>query len=157
VTVATPQSAVGLAEAWIYARLSGDSQLASLGNSPLLQNGVLRVYAGVAPEGAAYPLITYQGISGQDLTTPGYHRVFTTFEYDVHCADRVGSIVGLDAIAARVDALLHGQEAYPFDSGAYEVSCRRLRIVPLSGQVAGVATRELILSFEIIVQEAGDV
>jgi hypothetical protein len=149
VSVATPQSAVGLAEAWLYSRLGQDSQLQALVGS--------RVYAGVAPEGADYPLITYQGASGQDLTTPGYHRVFTTFEYDVHCADRVGSIVGLDAVAARVDALLHGQEAYHFESGAYEVSCRRLRIVPLSGQVAGVATRELILSYELIIQEAGDV
>ena len=147
--IAEPITAVSLAEAWIFERLSTDGPLSDLLGS--------RIYAGIAPEGTPYPLLTYQGISGVDTTAPGMRRVLTEMTYDIHMATREGSIAALDPIAARVDALLHGQQAYLFASGAYTVACQRTAVVPTWGQVAGVQTRELVATYEILVQEAGDV
>lgn len=141
-------SASGLVEQWIYGVLSTDSTLAGLVST--------QIYAGVAPEGATYPLITYQSLGGVDTTAPGFMRVLTQFRYAVHCADRVGSILGLDAIAARVDTLLHGQ-THAFSSGAFTVATQRERQMVMADQVAGVPTRDIVSIYLLIMQEAGDV
>lgn len=148
-TTPAPLTSVAIAETWLFARLTTDPPLAALVGT--------RLFAGIAPEGTDYPLLTYQGATGADTTAPGMRRIITQMTYDVHMAVREASIAALDAIAARVDALLHGQQAYQFPSGAYTVACYRTALVPLAGQVAGVQTRELIASYTIIVQEAGDI
>lgn len=141
-------SATGIAEAWIYQQLANDSTLRGLVGS--------QVYAGVAPEGATYPLIVLQSLGGVDTTAMHFSRVLSQFRYAVHCADRVGSIFNLDALAARVDALLHGGENVPVNGG-YMLACQRERQMALANQVAGVQTREITSTYLLVVQEATDI
>jgi hypothetical protein len=141
-------TASGLSEQWIWTVLSNDATLAGLVGT--------QIYPGVAPEGATYPMVTYQSLGGVDTTAPGFHRVITQVRYAIHCADRVDSIMGLDAIAARVDALLHGQ-TYPFSGGAFMVAAQRERQIVMSDQVAGVLIKDLVSTYLIVIQELGDI
>lgn len=136
--------APSLAEAWLYGTLSADPALAALVGD--------RIYAGET-EDTSYPLIVFSALGGLDTTAPGFRRVLSTLRYGVHCADRVGSILRLDAMAARVDALLHGQ-TYQWTSGARLLSCLREQQIVLSGAVAGVQTREIVQTYVLQVQEA---
>ena len=147
-TLPAVQTPSGLAEAWIYQQLANDATLRGLIGSQL--------YAGVAPEGATYPMVVVQYLSALDTTAMDNSRVLTNLRYAVHCADRVGSILGLDAIAARVDALLHGQRNFAFTSGARMLNCQRERPIVLFNQVAGVPTREVTNVYALVVQEVVD-
>lgn len=140
----TPLTASGLAESWIEGALSGDDALSALVGE--------RIYAGVAPQGATYPLVTFASLGGADTTAPGFRRILTQFRYALHCADRVGSIAALDAVAARVDALLHGKTAQ-WASGAFALGCQRERQMVLASQEAGVPTREIVLIYLLVIQE----
>jgi hypothetical protein len=141
-------SAVALAESWIYWVLSNDATLAGLVGT--------QIYTGVAPEGATYPLLVVQYLSALDTVAMDNERVLTNIRYGVHCADRVGSILHLDAIAARVDQVLHGQSNYTFPTGAYMLNCQREQPISTFGEVAGVQTRELVNIYALVIQEVSD-
>ncbi len=143
--IAEVSAASSLAEAFIYGTLAADALLALLVGD--------RIFAGVADEGTPYPLVTFQGVGGVDTTAPGFRRVMTTLRYAVHCADRVGSIAGLDAVAARVDALLQGG-TYTWSNGSRLLACTREQTIVLGGAIAGVQTRDMVLTFMLQVQEA---
>ncbi len=140
-------AASSLAEAFIYGTLAADALLALLVGP--------RIYAGIAPEAETtiYPLITFTSVGGVDMTAPGFRRVMTTVRYAVHCADRVGSLLALDAVAARVDALLQGQ-TYQWSNGARLLACTREQDMVLAGAIAGVQTRDIVQTYMLQVQEA---
>lgn len=148
-TVQTPLTATGLAEQWLYQTLNADSALQALVGT--------QIYAGEAPQGATYPLVTFASLGGPDTTAPGFRRVLTQLRYAVHVADRVGSIALIDQISARVDALLHGKTYQWPNGGGYQLGCQRERQMVMSAAVAGVATRELVSTYLLVLQEAGDV
>ncbi len=137
-------SAVGLAEEWLYATLSGDTTLAGLVGS--------QIYAGEAPESASYPLIVFQLYSSLDADGSGFAYYLTVNQYLVTAADRVGSIAGLDTIARRIFELLHGQANVVLTNGAM-LACQRERNITRPGVVAGVATRELAAIYQVVTQE----
>jgi hypothetical protein len=145
-SVPDPFTAVALAERWIFQQLSQDEVILGLVGD--------RVYAGLAPEGSSYPLVVYQFYTGQDTTAPGFRRVLSQVRYLVRCADRVGSIAALDQIAARCDALLHGQ-TYQWESGALQLGAQRERVMSTPAQIAGMQTREIVQEYLIVVEEAG--
>lgn len=140
-----PITPPGLVAQWMYSTLAADSALQALVGT--------RIYGGIAPEGSTYPLITFNSVSGVDTTALGFHRVLTQARYDVHMADRVGSILGLDRIAGRVDALLHGK-TYQWAEGALMLGALREDIIERPGAIAGVQTRELIATYLVVVREA---
>lgn len=142
------QSATGIAEAWIYQQLANDSTLRGLVGS--------QVYASEAPEAATYPLVVFSSMGGLDTTAMAFSRVLSQLRYGVHCADRVGSLWGIDGIAARVDFLLHGYKNVPVNGG-YMLASQRERQIVLRGAVAGVQTRELVNVYYLVIQEAVDI
>ena len=117
-------TAVGAAEQWIYQTLAADAALA------VLVGG--RIYSVLAPQTTAYPMVVFACLTGVDTNALAAQRVLTQLRYAVHCADKAGSIAGLDAIARRVDQLLQAQIATT-GGGAYELGCQR--------HTAAVATR----------------
>jgi hypothetical protein len=101
-------------------------------------------------------MVVFSSMGGVDTTAMAFSRVLSQFRYGVHCADRVGSVLSLDAIAARVDVLLHGQKNVPVNGG-YMLASQRERQITLRDVVAGVQTRELVNTYLLIVQEAVDI
>ena len=137
------------AEAWLYSTLSNDSVLAGLLGLPTTGG----IYSTQAPEGASYPLVVYQLTQSTDANAPGFVRVLTEMVYAIHCADRVNSLANLDAIASRVDVLVHGQTV-SLPGGALQLGSTRLRQHVLAGAVAGVPTRDLVSTYSIVIREA---
>ena len=114
----TIQTAVGLAEQFLYQQLSTDAALAALVGT--------NIFARVIPEGVAYPAVVYQLYSSVDGIGSGFSYYLTTSMYVVRAADRVGSIAGLDAIMYRIRQLLHGQASIILAGGAM-LACQRER------------------------------
>lgn len=86
-------------DAFVFARLSADAGLAaSVGD---------RVYARMAPQGAAYPLVVWAVQAASDLVGPGAVRIWASALVQVQAIGPAPA-TGLQAIAARIDACLHG-------------------------------------------------
>lgn len=140
------QTAVGLAEEFVYQALSGDATLAALVGTS--------IYARRIPEGGTYPAIVYQLYSSTDAIAIGFAYYLTTSYYIVRVADRTTTIGGIDAIAKRVYQLLHGQANVQLAGGAM-LACQRERNLPEPDDpVAGVETRTLAALYRIVTQEA---
>lgn len=91
-------SDLGTVEKWIRARLIGDSTLMTL---------VGGVYAYEAPRGATGVVVTFEPSSMEDQMAMGGHRIGSSYRFIVK-----GSVVGqgmmsVDAVAERIDHLLH--------------------------------------------------
>lgn len=89
--------------AWLSTTLKGDSAL-----TPLIGG---RIYFGVAPQGAAYPLILVTWRGRADLLGLGAARLWADGELTAVVIGQTGSPLALEAAADRLDALLHGASA----------------------------------------------
>ncbi len=93
------------AEKWLYSVLSGDT---GAGGVNTLVGG--RIYAYLAPERSAYPLVIFSHQGDYDVMGVGTARILASTLYQVKAVGR-GSAVGMNAIktiADRIDTLLQG-------------------------------------------------
>lgn len=81
----------------LYAKLTGDATLAALIGT--------RVYDGIAPQSATYPLVVLQHQAGVDAYTFA-GRAFEDHVWLVRAVDKAGSADTADDIAARIDDVL---------------------------------------------------
>ncbi len=92
-------------EQWLYGLLAGDT---GVGGVSTLVGG--RIYAYIAPEGSAFPLVVYSRQAGHDVAGVGSARIMASEVYQVKVIGK-GSTVGFEAIrpvADRLDSLLQG-------------------------------------------------
>lgn len=134
-------SEVVRADAWLYGVLHGDATLLAL---------VSDVYADVAPEGAAFPLVVSSLVDAGDVLTINGIRILTEAVYQVKVVGQGPSYVSLEAAANRIDALLH--KASGSVSGGVIYSCVRIEPVRYAETSGGQAFRHLGGLYEIQVQ-----
>jgi hypothetical protein len=119
------------AETWIYGLLSADATLIGYVGA--------RIYVGVIPDGATFPLILI-GLDGtpDDLMVLNATRKWTNARYIVRAINQAESYQGnLETMADRIDTLLHRQ------SGTNVHACVREQAFQLSEVVDNVQYRHL--------------
>lgn len=126
----------------IYARLSGDTQLTTL--------GCTGIYYGVAPEGARAPYVTIQLAGGDDSRVFGA-RATVREVWAIKGWDTGASHKRAKQLAERCDALL---DEYDLPVGAgTAMNCRRLGELPdLSDEQSGVVYRQAGARYELEVR-----
>lgn len=87
-------------ERWLYGLLAGDATLAGLVGD--------RIYAYVAPLGAALPLVVFAQQAGTDVRVVGPGRLMAALLYQVRAVGPGPSAAVVAPVAARLDALLQG-------------------------------------------------
>lgn len=95
---------LGLAETWLYSRLSGDAELVAL-----VGDGIYQQYI---PDDGEYPAVLFAYQSGRDIRGNGPRRYLTDVVYVVKVIG-TGPVSGLRGIAARIDAALNAQASGP--------------------------------------------
>jgi hypothetical protein len=118
------------AEEFIFDTLTGDTTLTGLIGG--------RVFNTQAVQGAAYPLVVYQWMSGQDYAAVGAERIWTNLLYLVKAI--ADNALYPDAIAARIDALLHRASGNVTNGVVW--SCTREQVIRLPDAVAGSQFRQ---------------
>lgn len=89
-------------ERWLYQVLTGDTELTNLVGD--------RIYSTIAPLDAAFPYVVYQTQAGSDVQGVGTARIMSDLSMVVKGVDQGQSFVNLEAIANRIDAVLHGAQ-----------------------------------------------
>lgn len=128
---------------WLYATLAADATLGGLVSA--------RIYADLAPESAAYPMLVFQFQSGEDLDAAGGIRVLANTEWlirGIHTTTTYGGALG--SIAARVDALLHAASGTAADG--LVIACTRTRPFQMAAVTDGVQYRHEGGFYTVIVQ-----
>lgn len=85
---------------WIYATLAADTDIDNLVDG--------RIYDGLAPQGAAYPLIVFNHQGGADARGVGVYRAFDNSIYQVKAVTQAESYSTATEIADAIDAALQG-------------------------------------------------
>lgn len=108
------------AETWLYSLLSGDT---GAGGVNTLVGG--RIYAYLAPAGAAFPLVVFSHQAGHDVRGVGPARIMASLAYQVKAIGKgtAASFGTIKAIADRIDALLQGASGNVVDGQV--LSCVR--------------------------------
>lgn len=93
------------AEKWLYAVMSGDS---GVGGVSTLVGG--RIYAYAAPSRASFPFVVFSHMGDYDVMGVGTARILASTLYQVKAVGKASavSMMSLQAIADRIDALLQG-------------------------------------------------
>lgn len=112
--------------------------------------GAGKVHQGVAPEGAAYPLVLVQSYTSPvDTTYNGGARAMTVGTYSVRVVGHGDSMGPLLPIVQRVDELLHDSEGiYPEGD---VVACHRTEETEMAEVRAGRTVRYLGGRYSIVV------
>lgn len=139
---ATPLTATGMAEAFIWQKLAGDSQITG---------AVTGIFSTLAPEKSPFPYIVFASLGGIDTTALGPYRTLSRLQYAVKGITNTGTLAAMDAVMKRVDTLLMGA-AMTFSQGVV-LSCTRQRQMVLGDPDAGVAFRQLVSIYEIVTSE----
>lgn len=122
------------AERWIYAKLSTDATL-------ITKVGT-RTYNTRRPPESALPCVIWQLQSGDDVILLGAVRLWSNLRYLVRGIGETGSYGGdLQAIADRIDALLHGASGSNVDGTVW--TCVRAAPFQMIETVAGREYRHL--------------
>lgn len=126
----------------IYARLSGDATLTSL--------GCTGVHYAVAPQQAAYPYVTIQLMDGTDTRVFGA-RATVQERWAIQAWDTGGSHKRAKQIAERVDALLDEYDLVV--GGGTAMNCRRVGELPdIATEDNGVLYRQAGARYELEVR-----
>lgn len=120
------------ADEFLYSTLSGDATLMAAATGG--------VWNTQAQEGTVYPLIVFQFMSGIDYAAVGALRVWTNMIYMVKAIAEADNFDALNAIVARIDALLHRTSATPTDGIVW--SCTREQVIRLPDSVASRQYRQ---------------
>ena len=94
-----------VAEQCLYSVLAADSQLAAIVGT--------RIYAYVAPQGAAFPFVVYQNQAGRDVRGVGPLRLMANLLYVVKVVAQTNSFTTLETAANRIDAVLQAASGTP--------------------------------------------
>lgn len=127
-------------DSWLTSVLTGDATIvAAVGT---------RVYAEIAPTGAATPYIVFRMISTDDVGTSSANRIMVTEQRLVEAITEGQSFSPLKAIAERIDALLHrkpnsASQTIGTFAGVSILSSDRLRISRLAESEDGRHYRRL--------------
>lgn len=90
---------VNAADAWLYAKLTGDATLTGLVSG--------RIYGHIAPQDATYPLVLFALQTADDVQTLGPNRIMSNMLYVVRGIAEVASFgASLTTIADRIDTVL---------------------------------------------------
>lgn len=147
----------GLAEEFIYGRLSADSTLTDmLGEQPAEIAGAA-IFNSRAPLNAVSPFIVFTWISpigGGDLYVNGNGRVWSRSRYMVMAVDERADYEGLGAIASRVDTLLSITIGVNVTGGRVLQSIRESPYKRARYEGANQEFRELGAFWDIIAQAA---
>lgn len=136
------QELMAVAE-WLYARLTADATLGGLVGT--------RVYADLAPESAAFPMVVFQFQTGEDVDAAGGIRVLANTEWLIRGIDMTPSYRGaLGSVAARVDSLLHAASGTA-TSGTV-IACVRTRPFQMASVTDGVQYRHAGGFYKVIAQ-----
>lgn len=115
------------AEEWLYATLHGDATLMAL------VHGVWP--GGEAPQGTAYPFVTFQQMAANDYAAVGAFRIWTNMLYLVKVVGETPDFASLNTAVARIDTLLHRGSGTAADGTVW--SCVREQVIRLPETVQG--------------------
>ena len=142
-------TSTSVAESWIYSTLQPDATIQSgLGAADQLYN------SDVPDDQSAWPIILYTLYVSDDLMGVGPARIKSTLQYVIRAVGRDVPFTALDALASRVDFLLHGASGTA-SSGGTVLSCIRLRTFSLTETTSDPSVRYRHLGgiYQIEVQE----
>lgn len=140
----TALTAPGIAEQWLFSVLGSDP--------PMLALATGGVFSTVAPQGSNYPLLIFAYLGGADVNALGPNRVLSNLRYGLSAYIDTPSIVALDAIMARADALLQGKAAVT--AGGYILAAQRLAPPAVLGVPdAGISYRRMQAIYQLQVEE----
>jgi hypothetical protein len=136
---ATAATETGLIAIWLSSVLNADT---GAGGVATLSTG--GIHEEIDPAGGSYPKVIFRYQGGSDLNAPGAdRRVFVNALYAVYAVWQIASYGGaLDALAARIDVLLRGQQGIPIGSGLL-LGCTRVGPLQIPGLSNGVSIRML--------------
>jgi len=123
---------------WLYARLSGDTQLMALALGGVHEN--------VAPAGTVDPYIVFSMVDNHDVNAVGQTRALTESEWDVKAVREGTSYTTLAPIAARIDALLHDV------LGGVVISSHRTATIRYPEYTGGASYRHLGGTYRVQIQ-----
>lgn len=126
------------ADRWLYTTITGDSVLqAIIGN---------RVYADVAPQGTAYPVVIITFVSSRHIGNISQDRVYDDELWQITAWDDDPSYATLEQIADRIRAILHKASGSGVIAAVYE-GMRRINQIE-SGRIY----KGIVLEVRIFVQ-----
>jgi len=98
-TVSAPESLV--ADEWLYDTLSANTTIAAAVGT--------RIYAELAPQGAAFPCIVFSALPSDDMMAVGAIRIWEDLEYNIRVIGQGESLSELQEVAAAIDDVLHAK------------------------------------------------
>lgn len=131
------------ADKWLYGKLTGDGTLIGLIGS--------RVYADIAKDGAAFPLVVMQQMSARPLMNVGAAVIWFDEVWLVKGIDKSKSYAALGTIMNRVRAVLHAASGTVASSGTV-VGCVEEAVIRYSELLEGVQYRHLGMEFRVYTQ-----
>lgn len=120
-------SEIVTAERWLYETLTGDAAIAGMVGAG--------VYSDAAPSSATYPMVLFAMLSATDLRVVGPARIWSNMLYVVRGIHETSSKAALDALASRIDAVLHAAAGSTDGGSIY--ACVRERPYQLSETLSG--------------------
>lgn len=112
---------------WIWTTLASDATL-----TPLIHGVWL---GGTAPQGTAFPFVTFQMMAANDLMVVDAIRVWTNLVYLVKVVGESADFQTLRAVVARIDALLHRGSGTAADGTVW--ACVREQAIRMPEVVSG--------------------
>lgn len=116
------------AEEWLRTTLTADATLTTL-----VPNGVWP--GGTAPQGVAFPWITFQFMSGVPYAAVGAYRIWESLSYLVKVVGETADYQSLRTAFARIDTLLHRGSGSSADGTIW--ACVQEQIIRLPETVQG--------------------
>lgn len=119
---------------WIRATLAADATLTGAVGQ--------RIYEGIAPQGATYPLVLFALLTETDVRGISASRIATSQDFICRAVGKDTSLASLKTIAERIDALLHAGSGAVSPAGRV-VACTRIAPAQMVEVVDGVTYRYL--------------
>lgn len=135
---------VVLVDKWLASVLGADATLSGLVGS--------RIYSYLAPNGSVFPFIIYAYQGSIDVIAIGGIRIMNNGVYQVKSVGQSNSMVAQEAIANRIDTLLHGKTGTV--AGGIVLACVREQPIAYVENLNGLRYNHLGGLYRTIVQSA---
>lgn len=132
------------ADVWLHGKLSVDATLTAAVST--------RIYSYLAPSGTTFPFVVYAFQGGADVSAIGAIRIMNSGLYQVKAVGQGNSMVAVEAIANRIDALLHGVTGTV--SGGVILACVREQPLAYVENSNGIRYNHLGGLYRIFIQSA---
>ena len=130
------------AERWLYSKLSGDTGTG--GVATLVSS---RIYNGIAAQGATYPLVVFQSMSGVDVQGVGSTFIMENEVFSVKVVTQDRSYSTAETIANRINYLLH--KASGTATGGVVLACVRQYVDKIETIEDGVQYKTIMQRYRI--------